>query len=307
MKFKLVHNKEIHLVKLDNPTLSALKAHVKKVYPQINSNFKLTYFDNENDEISLSCQEDLQILIDEAHHTVKLQVVEQLIPSQVEQKMIHTYHTCDGCQIHPIIGSRFKCLECPDFDLCESCQSKNLHNNHKLFKISNSQELEDFQKSHSQKPKPFIQREFHHVGPFPHIFNHFMQIIENPKFKEIKETASTVASDLINVIKTQMEIEKVQEQEKPQEQTQQFDQLDFPQTCEVQVDQTQQIKEEIYVSQPEIQELVQVQEPINNELQDKVKLLAQIVDCSEQLAKEYVELFKELPLEDIVDIIYNQK
>lgn len=33
MKFKLVHNKEIHLVKLDNPTLSALKAHVKKVYP----------------------------------------------------------------------------------------------------------------------------------------------------------------------------------------------------------------------------------------------------------------------------------
>lgn len=59
MKFKVVHNKEIHLVKLDKPQLSTLKEHVKKIYPSINSNFKLTYFDNENDEISLSCQEDL--------------------------------------------------------------------------------------------------------------------------------------------------------------------------------------------------------------------------------------------------------
>ncbi|CAD8205357.1 unnamed protein product [Paramecium octaurelia] len=306
MKFKLVHNKEIHLVKLDNPTLSALKAHVKKVYPQIDANFKLTYFDNENDEISLSCQEDLQVLVDEAHHTVKLYVV---VPQQ-QEKMIHPNHTCDGCQKQPIVGARFKCLECPDFDLCESCHSKNIHNNHKSFKISNQQEFEDFQRSRPKRTRPFSQQQFHHVGPFPHIFNHFMQVIENPKFKEFKETAGTVAQDLINVIKTQIDNHLVQEQEKPQEQTQNNAQ-------ETQVDQTQQFKEEVKISQTEIQEPVQVpvevqepvqvQEPSDSEMEQKIKLLAEIVDCSEALAREYVELFKEMPLDEIVDIIYNQK
>ncbi|CAK60915.1 unnamed protein product (macronuclear) [Paramecium tetraurelia] len=306
MKFKLVHNKEIHLVKLDNPTLSALKAHVKKVYPQIDTNFKLTYFDNENDEISLSCQEDLQVLVDEAHQAVKLYVV---VPQKPE-KMVHPNHTCDGCQKHPIVGARFKCLECPDYDLCESCQSKNIHNNHKSFKISNFEELEDFQRSQPKKTRPFPQQQFHHVGPFPHIFNHFMQIIENPKFKEFKETAGTVASDLLNVIKTQIDNHKVQEQETPQEQTQ----YDFYAS---QVDSTQQSKEEPCISQTEIQEPVQVpvevqepvqvQEPIDCEMEQKIKKLAEIIDCSEALAREYVELFKELPLDEIVDIIYNQK
>lgn len=34
---------------------------------------------------------------------------------------------CDGCELGPIIGKRYKCLECQNYDLCENCESKNIH------------------------------------------------------------------------------------------------------------------------------------------------------------------------------------
>jgi len=40
---------------------------------------------------------------------------------------VHTGITCDGCQQSPITGVRFKCKVCNDFDLCASCEEKNVH------------------------------------------------------------------------------------------------------------------------------------------------------------------------------------
>lgn len=36
----------------------------------------------------------------------------------------HTDVTCKGCQIKPIIGIRFKCDTCHDYDLCFDCMEK---------------------------------------------------------------------------------------------------------------------------------------------------------------------------------------
>ncbi len=33
----------------------------------------------------------------------------------------HPFVTCDGCEMEPIIGSRYSCESCEDIDLCESC------------------------------------------------------------------------------------------------------------------------------------------------------------------------------------------
>ena len=33
---------------------------------------------------------------------------------------VHVNVTCDGCNMAPIVGSRFKCAECPNYDLCSS-------------------------------------------------------------------------------------------------------------------------------------------------------------------------------------------
>jgi len=49
---------------------------------------------------------------------------------------VHSNVRCDGCQEHPIVGARYKCTVCPDFDLCAACESKNIHpDSHPLLKL----------------------------------------------------------------------------------------------------------------------------------------------------------------------------
>ncbi|GAB6022797.1 hypothetical protein CHUAL_006895 [Chamberlinius hualienensis] len=43
--------------------------------------------------------------------------------------------TCDGCT-SSIIGFRYKCIECPNFDLCVECEKKQLHSQHMMTRIS---------------------------------------------------------------------------------------------------------------------------------------------------------------------------
>jgi len=47
----------------------------------------------------------------------------------VATQMVVTHHNivCDGCQMNPITGVRFKCSICPNYDLCESCEVKGVH------------------------------------------------------------------------------------------------------------------------------------------------------------------------------------
>eukprot|EP00003_Mantamonas_plastica_P025215 TRINITY_DN488_c0_g1_i2.p1 TRINITY_DN488_c0_g1~~TRINITY_DN488_c0_g1_i2.p1 ORF type:complete len:468 (+),score=167.98 TRINITY_DN488_c0_g1_i2:1130-2533(+) len=44
---------------------------------------------------------------------------EQFAKAQV----VHQGITCDSCGVGPIVGTRYNCKECHDFDLCESCES----------------------------------------------------------------------------------------------------------------------------------------------------------------------------------------
>ncbi|KRX10325.1 hypothetical protein PPERSA_02742 [Pseudocohnilembus persalinus] len=49
---------------------------------------------------------------------------------------IHDKFSCDFCECNPIIGPRYHCLECADFDLCQECYLKDQKkHNHKMEKI----------------------------------------------------------------------------------------------------------------------------------------------------------------------------
>jgi len=50
---------------------------------------------------------------------------------------IHHGVVCDGCGSQNFSGIRYKCSVCPNYDLCESCETKKLHDGtHQLLKIA---------------------------------------------------------------------------------------------------------------------------------------------------------------------------
>ncbi|KAB1279055.1 E3 ubiquitin-protein ligase HERC2 [Camelus dromedarius] len=66
----------------------------------------------------------------QSHWTGLLSEME-LVPS------VHPGVTCDGCQMFPINGSRFKCRNCDDFDFCEMCFKTRKHNTRHIFGRTN--------------------------------------------------------------------------------------------------------------------------------------------------------------------------
>ena len=54
------------------------------------------------------------------------------------KKATHVGVKCNGCGVTPIVGVRYKCAVCQDFDLCEKCEasSKTKHDaRHKMLRI----------------------------------------------------------------------------------------------------------------------------------------------------------------------------
>ncbi len=57
-----------------------------------------------------------------------------------KSEAVHERVRCDGCQTCPIIGSRYKCSVCNDFDFCEECEAKQAEShNHPFIKIRHPQ------------------------------------------------------------------------------------------------------------------------------------------------------------------------
>eukprot|EP00475_Leptophrys_vorax_P007804 TRINITY_DN1495_c0_g1_i3.p1 TRINITY_DN1495_c0_g1~~TRINITY_DN1495_c0_g1_i3.p1 ORF type:complete len:541 (+),score=153.05 TRINITY_DN1495_c0_g1_i3:108-1730(+) len=61
------------------------------------------------------------------------------VQAQDEKKddtVVHVGVQCDGCQMNPIVGNRYKCTACHNFDLCESCEAAGVHPvDHELIKF----------------------------------------------------------------------------------------------------------------------------------------------------------------------------
>eukprot|EP00826_Nyctotherus_ovalis_P003536 TRINITY_DN10721_c0_g3_i1.p1 TRINITY_DN10721_c0_g3~~TRINITY_DN10721_c0_g3_i1.p1 ORF type:complete len:402 (-),score=88.08 TRINITY_DN10721_c0_g3_i1:48-1253(-) len=72
--------------------------------------------------------------------------IRELVLKEIEkcgsgQKAVHKNVACDFCNTSPIRGVRYKCTECPDYDLCEACESQGIHNHHLFLKISQPEQV----------------------------------------------------------------------------------------------------------------------------------------------------------------------
>ena len=53
-------------------------------------------------------------------------------------KTIHKNIACNECKVFPIVGYRYRCLECPDYNLCEQCE-KTVEHEHNFIKYVNEE------------------------------------------------------------------------------------------------------------------------------------------------------------------------
>merc|ERR1711874_906832 len=55
-------------------------------------------------------------------------------PGMARSAQVHWGVVCDGCD-GPVVGPRHKCLVCPDFDMCATCEARGLHVHHKMIRL----------------------------------------------------------------------------------------------------------------------------------------------------------------------------
>eukprot|EP00455_Lapot_gusevi_P055940 TRINITY_DN917_c0_g1_i13.p1 TRINITY_DN917_c0_g1~~TRINITY_DN917_c0_g1_i13.p1 ORF type:complete len:495 (-),score=197.23 TRINITY_DN917_c0_g1_i13:88-1572(-) len=69
-------------------------------------------------------------------HDSNSELVRALHESLQKQENVHEGVSCDGCGAGPIVGIRYKCTVCHNYDLCEQCEAKNDHDAyHPLLKM----------------------------------------------------------------------------------------------------------------------------------------------------------------------------
>nr|CAD7412237.1 unnamed protein product [Timema poppensis] len=121
---------------------SYLREKLQSVFPAlVGKVFVVSWKDSDGDSIVISSDDELIIALTEMQMDVRKLYVEargelqdQQDSSMMEDSMIHTGVTCDGCQ-GKVEGFRYKCVMCHDYDLCSVCEAKGLHSEHVMIRL----------------------------------------------------------------------------------------------------------------------------------------------------------------------------
>ncbi|KAJ2557506.1 hypothetical protein EV175_001299, partial [Coemansia sp. RSA 1933] len=98
--------------------------------------------DRDSDGKSSSSEEDEDEEADEESRKMQIDIqLLQLIGTIAEDharrsNVIHRGVICNNCKETPILGVRYKCAQCSNVDVCESCEGHGAHQEHFLLKIS---------------------------------------------------------------------------------------------------------------------------------------------------------------------------
>ncbi|XP_075066123.1 sequestosome-1 isoform X2 [Mixophyes fleayi] len=155
------------------PSCERLIKKVAEVFPGLRAGgFQMLYRDEEGDLVAFSTDEELKMGLDMINESVfRLYIKERRelkrdhrshCGQENAQNVVHPNVTCDGCD-SPVVGNRYKCLICPDYDLCSTCEGKGIHQEHNMIMFPTP-----IVSSHSPFPRGCWFRKKHHgMPPFP--------------------------------------------------------------------------------------------------------------------------------------------
>ena len=127
--FHLINSSEVNIIELErNISDNIIQEENKQIeedeFSKNIENIITSNIENIKDEIINS------ILIENS----KIQLNSKINKKGPKNSYIHENYTCNNCQVSPIKGIRYHCLECNDYDLCEKCEEI-INHNHPLYKI----------------------------------------------------------------------------------------------------------------------------------------------------------------------------
>ena len=77
MFFKVVYNKEVHIYNpKDNCSYILFRNYIKEAFKKLPAKYQLYYIDEENDEVTLSNEQDFKIMAETSNKTVKIYIKE---------------------------------------------------------------------------------------------------------------------------------------------------------------------------------------------------------------------------------------
>ncbi|XP_018794805.1 PREDICTED: protein ref(2)P [Bactrocera latifrons] len=103
--------------------------------------FKTTWFDEDGDEIDICNQADYDSFLNKRSDRLHMYITSVCAkkPAQDDDDpsafVIHERVECDSCGLSPIVGFRYKCIQCPNFDLCQRCEAKHKHSEHMMVRM----------------------------------------------------------------------------------------------------------------------------------------------------------------------------
>ncbi|XP_071440622.1 sequestosome-1-like isoform X2 [Hetaerina americana] len=129
------------LPKSASSSYSILQDKLHVVFHSIkNQPFEVTWQDDEGDRIMISSDEELMIAMREMRDDVyRLRVTTGKqrnvdLNGGLTGGQIHDRVSCDVCSGN-VLGFRYKCIQCPNYDLCSSCEMNKHHKEHFMVRI----------------------------------------------------------------------------------------------------------------------------------------------------------------------------
>ena len=134
-------------------SLAYLSEKLVTVFPSLRRiNFDVAWIDDDGDKVMIKSDDELVIALTEMRgpvYKLSIQPLTQKVHFQDHDNSSsssnsdgeeHVGVRCDGCE-RPVIGFRYKCVTCTDYDLCGKCEAQGLHPGHNMIRISTPQSV----------------------------------------------------------------------------------------------------------------------------------------------------------------------